>query len=284
MRIRFTTLLLIFTLGVLPYAAAQETPYYEPPSQRKLTNHEIALPNLKTEKVFWYFSANAGIKWTGHKITDNLGGRIVGEKQVGTYWEGNVGINRNDKWQLEFGYINNPTNLIWQLFETNSRNRPITFGERHNEHTLSGRYKKRMLILDKVTKNSRLNLTAGINFSPYRKTETLQVFDVKIPTSLSRNGFQDTLYIQTNFNQKASPISGEIGIELISRLANPIEIGVYTKYIFSQQGIINSDINIDSYLGKAGNTHALLNGSDFILGFTLRWNFLHGTRYLPDIK
>ena len=70
----------------------------------------------------------------------------------------------------------------------------------------------------------------------------------------------------------------------MSRLANPIEIGIYAKYILSPKGIINSNILIDSYLGNPRNTKVLLNGNDFMTGITLRWNFLHGIRYLPNIK
>jgi hypothetical protein len=274
----------INTLVFLTTTSAQEAPYYAQPSKRTLTNNEIALPNLKTEKVFWYISANAGLKWIGHKITDELEGKVIGEKQTGTYWEGSFGINRNDKWQIEVGYINNPNNLIWQIIDSNTRNGRITFGQRQNDHTFSLKFKKRAIILDKVTKNSRLNVFAGLNLSPYRKSKVLLDYDLKIPTSPSRSGFQDTLFVKANFNQKASPVSAEFGFELMSRLANPIEIGIYAKYILSPKGIINSNILIDSYLGNPRNTKVLLNGNDFMTGITLRWNFLHGIRYLPNIK
>jgi hypothetical protein len=274
----------LYALAFLGRASAQETPYYAEPSQRRLTNNEIALPNLKTEKVFWYFSANAGIKWTGHKITDNLDGKIVGEKQIIPYWEGNIGINRNDKWQLEFGYLNNPNNLIWYILEPSTRNGRITFGQSRKDHTLSMRYKKRAFILDKITKNSRFNLFAGLNVSPSRKSEVLSNYNLKTPTSPSRRGFEDTLFIKANFNQKAAPLTAEFGFELISRLGNPIEIGLYGKYMLSPKGIINSNINVDSYFGNPEKTKVFLNGSDFMAGITLRWNFLHGIRYLPDIK
>jgi len=275
----------LFIILVIPsYVYAQETPYYARPSQRKLTNNSIALPNLKTEKLYWYINVNASFRWAGQSLDSNLNGRITTTKETSTTWDASFGINRNDKWQVELGYIKIPHTLQWQLIERNSRRGFFPFSIKEDEHTYIATFKKRLWILDKITQNTRLNLTTGLHITPTRKTKILEELNVKIPTQFSQNRFQDTLYLQTNFKQKSAPISGEIGIELINRLANPLEIGLFAKYVFSPKGILSSDISLRNNQGKPENTKIVLNGIDFMAGVSLRWNFLYGIRYIPDIK
>jgi hypothetical protein len=274
----------ILLLGLSSYALAQETPYYARPSQRKLTNNTIALPNLKTEKVYWYINVNPSFRWTGQRFDNNLNDRITTIQQTSTNWDASFGINRDDKWQVELGYIKMPHTIQWQLIEKDSRRGVFPFSIKEDEATYLARFKKRLWILDKVTKNTRLNLTAGLLITPTRKTKVLEELNAKIPTQLFQNRYQDTLFLETNFKQKSAPLSGEIGFELINRLADPIEIGLFAKYIFSPKGILSSDISLYNYQKEPENTKIVLNGIDFLVGVSLRWNILHGIRYLPDIK
>jgi hypothetical protein len=47
---------------------------------------------------------------------------------------------------------------------------------------------------------------------------------------------------------------------------------------------LSSRIDIDSFYGDPRSTKLFLNGSNLMFGISLRWNFLSGIRYLPDIN
>ncbi|MFT5884952.1 MAG: hypothetical protein ACI9IP_001412 [Arcticibacterium sp.] len=273
-------LLVCIAIGV----QAQEVPYYQAPRNRELINNEIALPNLKTEKIYWYVSGNTGIKIAGKKLESSLGGEVLAKNILNTFWEGYFGINNNDKWQIELGYIGDPLSLKWQLIDKRTDNPIAPFKVARTESTIALRFKKRLLTLDRVTKNSRINAIGGIQYTLGRQNENITEFNFRQPTLFTRGGFEDTIYVTGGFNQKAAPLAAEIGFEIIGRLATPIEIGFFTKYIINSREVLSSQIDIDSYYGEPRSTKLFLNGSNLMLGVTLRWNFLSGIRYLPDIN
>ncbi len=264
-------------------ANAQEVPYYQDPKNREIINNEIALPNLKTEKIYWYVSGNSGVKFSGKKLINNLGGEVLAKNILNTYWEGYFGINNNDKWQAELGYIRNPLSLQWQLIDKRTQNPIVPFKVSRMEQTLALRFKKRLVTLDKVTKNSRINAVIGVHYTLDRLNENITDFNFRQPTLLRQQGFEDTIYVTGGFRQKAAPLAAEIGFEIIGRLGNPIEVGFFAKYVIAARKIISSDIEIDSFFGEPRSTKLFLNGTDLMLGVSLRWNFLNGIRYLPDI-
>ncbi|AWV99045.1 hypothetical protein [Arcticibacterium luteifluviistationis] len=276
-------ILLVFLYFLPSYSFGQDSPYYERPTERSLTNNEISLPNLKTEKVYWYFGGNGGIKLASQSLSNDINGSLSSSKINATYGEAYFGVNHDDKWQAELGYINNPFKLQWQLIDISLR-APLQFIANETSHGVSLKYKKRLFILDKVTKNTRINLSTGLTYAVGRKSETLADYRLRIPTDYGQNGPTDTLLVTTDFIQKAAPFSGELGFELINRLANPIEIGVFAKYILNGSDVIKGNIAIDSNFREAQNSELKLKRSNFMFGITIRWNFLHGIRYIPEIE
>ncbi len=276
-------ILLGFLFFSQSFCYGQDSPYYQRPTERSLNNNDIALPNLKTEKVYWYFGGNGGLKLASQKINNDLEGSLTAAKINTTYGEAYFGVNHDDRWQAELGYINNPFKLQWQLYQ-NSLRAPIQFIANEPSHGLSLKFKKRLFTLDKITKNTRLNLTSGLIYAVDRKNTTLSNYAFRIPTGLSQNGYTDTLTVTGNFTQKAAPFSGELGLELINRLANPIEIGVYAKYVLNGKDILKGKMAVESNFTESKNSELTLNGSNFMFGLTMRWNFLHGIRYIPEIE
>lgn len=284
MKNAYTRIILLGLVSLVhSLCVGQESPYYQKPTERSLTNNEIALPNLKTEKVYWYFGGNGGLKLAFQEINNNLGGSLSSSNINTTYGEAYFGVNHDDQWQAELGYIKNPFRLQWQFNERNLR-APIQFVADQPSHGVSLKFKKRLFTLDKITRNTRLNLTSGIIYAVDRKNRTVSDYRFGIPTGLTQNGYTDTLRVAANFTQKAAPFSGEIGLELINRLANPVEIGVFAKYVLNGKDILKGTLTTESNFQEAETAELNLNGSNFMLGLTIRWNFLHGIRYIPEIE
>jgi hypothetical protein len=274
--------LLILLLVCSDTLFGQENDYYHLPANRKLTEGKITLPNLKTEHIYWYFRPNAGIKLQGNFFDNNLNNRLTKSSSTEMVWSFNLGFNQNDKQEFELGYMQNPQRLEWQVTSADGRLIPYSFAVRRLDHRIQAIYKKRLFILDRVTRKTRLNAVAGLQVSPFRQARTLEEIDFFLPTLPGRTGFNDTLRITADFNQKKNLPTGILGIELTGRVAEPLEIGLFGSFLIDAKGLINSQIDIKSTLTDPIQSGYYLKGIAAVLGVTLRWNFINGIRYTPE--
>ncbi len=260
---------------------SQEHEYYKLPKERKIRDGQITLPNLRTEDVYWYMGLKGGYKIQGNSFSSDLDNQLFSTNSNDLYWEANFGVNKNDVYQLELSYIRNPLKLEWGLNDKSGR--PITyfFISRKLQQEAAFSFKRRILTLDKVTRKTRLNLIAGIKY-PFRSQETISTYDVFLPTLPSSQGFQDTLDVQSEFSLTKPGLGGVLGLEIIGRVAEVLEIGVYAKYFIEKKGSFYSDINFDSTLGPAQNSQQFLNGTSIMTGINIRWNFIHTIQYLAE--
>ncbi|MCR9066443.1 MAG: hypothetical protein NXI00_20895 [Cytophagales bacterium] len=251
------------------------------PKERKIRDGQITLPNLRTEDVYWYMGLKGGYKIQGNSFSSDLDNQLFSTNSNDLYWEANLGVNKNDVYQLELSYIRNPLKLEWGLNDKSGR--PITyfFISRKLQQEAAFSFKRRILTLDKVTRKTRLNLIAGIKY-PFRSQETISTYDVFLPTLPSSQGFQDTLDVQSEFSLTKPGLGGILGLEIIGRVAEVLEIGVYAKYFIEKKGSFYSDINFDSTLGPAQNSQQFLNGTSIMTGINIRWNFIHTIQYLAE--
>ncbi|WP_304235007.1 hypothetical protein [Jiulongibacter sediminis] len=272
-------ILFLFLPGLL---MAQEKDYYRLPKERKMVDGRITLPNLQTEDIFWYLNLSGGMKLQSSRFTNNYEGQLISLDPGKMYWEAAIGMNRQDKWQFELGYMRNPIRLEWRTFDRSNRLIPFFFSASINDHGLLATYKRRLFTIDRVTKRTRLNILAGIKVNPLAADETIQEFNIRYPTLPGRQGFRDTLSIQTDFISTKPSIAGVVGLELMGRVADPIEVGLFGKIMLDQKGILSSNIAIESTLGSAKESQLLLNATNWLLGFSLRWNFHHGIHYTTE--
>ena len=261
---------------------AQDDDYYRLPTHRRLNDGQITLPNLKTESVFWYFRPYGGIKIQGNKFNRNEEERLVSSSSGDICWALNMGINRADRWELEIGYMKDPQNLQWRLKAINGEFIPYSFAVRKADNRIQIQYKKRLFIVDRVTKKTRVNLVLGVQTSPWRKAGILNEIDFIYPTIPSSYGYNDTLKIQAQFKQLKNLPTGLAGLELTGRLAEQVEIGLYSLFSFEPTGILNSSIQINSTLADPILSEYQLRGFSALVGITLRWNFLNVIRYTPE--
>lgn len=269
--------LLFFSLQIF----SQEHEYYKLPKERKIRDGQITLPNLRTEDVYWYMGLKGGYKIQGNSFSSDLDNQLFSTNSNDLYWEANFGVNKNDVYQLELSYIRNPLKLEWGLNDKSGR--PITyfFISRKLQQEAAFSFKRRILTLDKVTRKTRLNLIAGIKY-PFRSQETISTYDVFLPTLPSSQGFQDTLDVQSEFSLTKPGLGGILGLEIIGRVAEVLEIGVYAKYFIEKKGSFYSDINFDSTLGPTQYSQQFLNGTSIMTGINIRWNFIHTIQYLAE--
>lgn len=273
------TFLFFFTPGLL---MAQEEDYYKLPKERRIVDGRITLPNLKTEDVFWYINTSGGMKLQKSSFTNSYQGQLINVDQGLLYWEATLGMNRHDNWQLELGYLRNPVRLEWRILDRSNRLVPYYFIANINDHGFLATYKRRLFIIDRVTKKTRLNILAGIKVNPLINEEVVQDYNIRVPTIPGRQGFQDTLRIQTDFVTQKTSISGVLGLELTGRVADPVEVGLFGKFMIDRNGVLASNIAVESTLNPPQMSILSLSRGNWLLGFSLRWNFHHGIHYTTE--
>ncbi|MGR3810160.1 hypothetical protein [Jiulongibacter sp. NS-SX5] len=273
----FRALLLINLLSA--YCFAQQNDYYKLPKEREIEDGRITLPNLKTNDVYWYASVNGGLKIQQSELTNSYEGRIQTIQPNKLYWEASLGLNKADLWQFELGYLNNPLSLEYQLFDRSNRLVPFFFNGSFTDHSFSATYKKRLFTLDKVTRKTRLNLLLGLKYSPMAEAQTINDFDITYIPPLGGRGIVDTLAIKSSFDLDSPWFSGITGLELIGRVADPIEIGLFGKLLIDSKNTFGASINVESTSSTALESRLRLNQLNWLMGVTLRWNFHHAIEY-----
>ena len=129
---------------------AQEKPYYELPKNRQ-TNLEIkGLPNLNVFDIKYYINISGGVNGVKSKITNNSEELVAQRKDFGTFWEVNVGQNRNDNLHFEVGFTQFTNSLTTEFQFINNNPFPVTFTNGGKINYVPFRVKKRILIIDKI--------------------------------------------------------------------------------------------------------------------------------------
>lgn len=273
----------IFSFFCTYLSQAQSEEYYIAPSNRSQNNADITsavYPNLDTKKNYFYIDAK-GVTFKNFAFIATTDERYIFQENLRHIIpEFMTGVNIDDKQQFEIFYqkwITSPNFTI-----TNSDRTVLSFTNKQTENIIGFRYKKKLFLLDKITKSTYIYPTFGIRYNIDNRANILN--DQKLIINIGTRNAPTILNVDYNLEAYRKPFSGEVGIELRNRIAPPIEIALHSYLIMTPKGI--QETNIKLYNGPINNEVTGNIKTGFLnptFGVSFRYNFLISKTFISKI-
>ena len=241
MRAIFT---LLFMLLFLPFCSfGQEDPYYELPKNRNKRIDAMAMPNLDAKVIKWYISASGGLKPNDSYLENDLEQLLEKRKLINTFWDINFGQNRNYDLYFETGVMQNPVFTSVLFGQRLSRSGPIGLKNGKNYLSIPLRVKKRVMVLDKITKMAFWNVGAAVVISPGMTGKTLRSSSTNL-LRISNGVVVDTVVFNYNSQQMNVPVNFEVMTEISGKIVEKVEISLFVKAMIYPKSVLRSDFEL----------------------------------------
>ncbi|MCP9770131.1 hypothetical protein EGI22_19680 [Lacihabitans sp. LS3-19] len=213
---------------------AQETPYYQLLTQRKLNHEIINLPNLNSFSISYFFAVSGGFKKSYPGSTAISPTEIVANSPINGLWEITFGQNRNENWHYEIGVSEMYNNLTTRF--TKIGNGSLSFINEEKQYFIPLRVKKKIVTLDRVSRNAFINVGIGAYYlvnKPKIGSEngTLEFTKKRNPSPEDFNTLDYEIY------KSKFPVTFEFLTELRGKVTERFELSLYFK------GIVKSSQN-----------------------------------------
>jgi hypothetical protein len=262
-------IVLLFICGHV-WAQEQEgdDAYYRPKKRNSwLTN------NSQTKQSYWYVGLEGGVKWNDNKLDNNLSGYMTVQNITDAYWGSVLGFCYENKWMIESGYGQLPSNTRMLI-----RNLPTAFRWKALPPTIPLRFKQRLLKIGTVRKLSGLYATVGVVWQPLTKTR-LGGFDLNgftVVPNVRPVKFDTVQILNESFASGRPKLQLEAGVEFVGRVSKSFELVLTARANYASQSLIDS------------NTKLLINNKlqteSFVTVSPLSYQFGFGVRYLYSFK
>lgn len=273
--------LLVYFISFVCNAQTEE--YYITPSKRTHKNADItstAYPNLETQKNYFYIDGK-GITYKNYALFETSDERFLFQENLRHIIpEFTAGVNFNDKFQVDVFY---QKWVIAPNFTATYDNRNILrFTNAQDQNNLGIRYKKKLFLLDKITKSTYIFGALGIRYNLNHQGGILG--DEALVINLGSRNMPNLINLDYTLQSNNKPFSGEIGIELRNRIAPPVEVALHSYLILTPKGI--QETSVDIYNGPASTPvksfiqTGILNPS---FAVSLRYNFLISKTYVSKL-
>lgn len=234
------------------FSFAQETPYYQLPKNRKQNHELISMPNLNAFTVTYFLSASGGIRKPFQYQNSSSPTGTTSDSQSAGLWEIALGQNRNDNWIYEFGVTNFNNRLSTSFLELSRV--PLVFTNEIKQYYAPLRIKKKILTLDRVSRNGFLNIGVGVLYLLNKKVDNIE--EGKI-TFGQRPIPEPRDYTSLDFRITSSnqPIAVELMTEIRAKISERIEISVFGKAVFRNNKYLNNQFTfryVDGSLKEFG--------------------------------
>lgn len=280
---RYYLVLFLIYLLIPKYSKAQEKPYYELPKNRKETSELLSMPNLKSFGIKYYFGVAGGFKKNYSSFEKEPTFEIGSNTGLSLYWEAVFGQNRDYNYFWEIGYINNPIYLKSNLNEINPGPFPLSFLNGQKFHAFPFRLKKRVLVIDKVSKSAFINLGLGLIYQLPSSKQSIENEIIKFRTG--RNPLDDDITsIEYSLISKNKPISGELMIELRGKVIERFDLSIYLKSIYKPNKQLINSFNINYYDQSSNQSIQYLNNFSFLFGIQAQINSPNFLKYTSTVE
>lgn len=247
-RILFINLFTFTT--ILSYT--QETPYYQLPKNRKQNHEMIVMPNLDAFTVTYFLAASAGIRKPFFGQNGISPSAISSDAQASGFWEIALGQNRNDNWIYEFGVAKFNNHLRTSFLELSRT--PLVFTNEIKQYYAPFRVKKKILTLDKVSRNAFINIGLGVLYQINKNNNQLDEGKISFgqrPIPEPRD------YTSLNYKIASSnqPIAFELLTEIRGKVSERLEISAFGKAVFRNSRYLNNQFSfsyVDASLKEFG--------------------------------
>jgi hypothetical protein len=238
----FKTMILLISMFTFTtiLSFSQETPYYQLPKNRKHNHEMIVMPNLDAFTITYFLSATVGIRKPFIQQSGISPSALSAEAPASGFWEIALGQNRNDNWIYELGITKFNYRIKTSFLELSRT--PLVFSNETEQYYAPFRVKKKILTLDKVSRNAFLNIGLGVSYLINNHNKSLE--EGKI-TFGQRPIPEPRDYTSLNFRIASSnqPIAFELLTEIRGKVSERLEIAVFGKAFFRNHKYLNNQFS-----------------------------------------
>jgi hypothetical protein len=237
--------LLLTACGLLFFnflSLCQETPYYQKPENRKNDWEVSTLPNLKAFVIKYYASAHGSFRkdFLKNQSQSNFGGKDA--TNLAGYAEFNIGVNRNEKYLFETGFIISHQNL------TTYTELSLPFQNDVKSYLIPIKIKRTVLTLDKVSKTGFLMVGLGINtrLKQFGNEFTDNFFEIKYRGTPPDNAIETVNY---RLERKVPLFQLESTVEMRGKVTERFELGLFMKSNFTPVSNLKNNVTFTRFNG-----------------------------------
>lgn len=271
-------LLFAFLLAALQ-AQGQEEEYYKIPENRK-EGHEVEnLPHLESRFSSFYFGLSGGLRKPYNRSTVGFGSFAENTTSMNEWAELNLGLNMNNNFFVETGVVRLRNQFSTYVFSSPAYP-AFLLGVRNRQWYIPVVLKKRVLNLNRITKNAYVNLGLGGGVLVSTRPAPPRHFTRDIQESLQS---RDLDYFNVTLSQSRSLIYGEVSAELKGNVTDRLEILVFFKGIFRRPEYISNTFDIKFAGGSLGQHGVFEKAGSLVFGLQGRFNSRKFYRYTSRI-
>lgn len=272
--------LFLFSFFLLWFQAqGQEEEYYKIPENRK-QSHEIEnLPHLASSFSSFYFGLTAALRKPYNGYTESFEGFAENKTSMGEWFELNLGVNMNNNFFVETGVVRLKNHFSTFVFS--SPDWPaFLIGTENRQWYVPVVVKKKVLNLNRVTKNAYINLGLGGGIQVAARPVIPRHYSFDVQKSIEN---PDLEYFNVTLSQSRSLMYGEISAELKGNVTERLEILVFFKGIFRKPEYISNTFDIKPVNGPLGQYGVFERAGSLVFGLQGRFNSRKFYRYTSRI-
>jgi hypothetical protein len=271
---KLTLSCILYLIGFL--ACAQDDGYYKELGKRSKSFEVENLPNLNSKFSSFYVGISGGFRKPFDEVIANVENFAISTNSMGELVELNVGINFNNRYFWETGLRVLKNNLSTYVFES-PHNPGFTVGHTNKQIYLPMIVKRRILSLNRVTKNAQMNIGAGGGVLLNTRPSSPSILFADLQTSLRSPDLQNFF---VTLSRSESPIFGEINLEIKGNITEKLEILVFGKGMFRKSHYLGNSFQVQFNGGQVAQSYSIFEKSgSLIFGLQFRLNSKKFYRY-----
>lgn len=272
-------LLFSFLLAVIQ-ARGQEEEYYKIPENRRRSHEVENLPHLDSRFSSFYAGLSGGLRKPYNGSTADFGDFGENNSSMSEWAELNLGLNMNNSFFVETGVVRLKNQFSTFVFSTRSWP-AFVLGINNRQWYIPVVVKKRVLNLNRVTKNAYVNLGLGGGVLVATRPEPPRHYVLDVQSALQS---PDLEYFNVTLSQSRSLMYGEVSAELKGNITDRLEILVFFKGIFRRPEYISTAFDIRFAGGGSAVRHDVFEKTgSLVFGIQGRFNSRKFYRYTSRI-
>ncbi len=273
--------MVVFSLVGSQGLFAQETPYYKLPVQRK-TNHElITLPNLDSFSISYFLAVSGGFKKSFVGSTNISPTETTALSPINEFWEVSMGQNRNENWHYELGVSVMQSHLSTRFAEIG--NGSLSFINEQKQYFIPFRIKKKILTLDKVSRNAFINMGMGTYYLVNRPKIGSEVGTLEFSKKGNPNP-EDFNTLDYEIHKSKFPIMLEFLTEIRGKVTERIELNLFFKGIIKSSQNQKNDFQLNYINGTHDSFGNFSKNVSLLFGLQAKFNSPKYFKYKSQVE
>lgn len=251
--------------------------YYKIAGKRS-KNHELEnLPHLRSKFSTLYIEPSAGFRAPFY--TDNIEGFAESINILNSYERVGLGLNTSNNLFYEIGLMR-WSNEMATLVESTFYNPQFIEKVSNTQYYLPLKVKKKIVSLNKITKDAAINLGLGTGILIYNQSKYPSITTTDIQGFL-RSPQLSNYYVTSS--QILSPMFIEGEIEIRGEIGSRLNVGVYLGLLLRKRRGLSQNFEILNQNGQVSSFYIYERSASFNFGLRLGLNSKKYYSYTDDI-